>query len=117
MSGASFAEFLILCMIGLVVLGPKRLPEVARKVGFWVGKARRMTAQLKRQLEDELDLEKNFGFDPKQMHIPLDDDTYSRLVSRHPRKGLRTTTQARKSDRPDQARRRARGRHATVSPD
>lgn len=77
MSGASFAEFLILCMIGLVVLGPKRLPEVARKVGFWVGKARRMTAQLKRQLEDELDLERNFGFDPKQMHIPLDDDTYS----------------------------------------
>lgn len=77
MSGPSFAEFLILCMIGLVVLGPKRLPEVARQVGMWVGKARRMTSQLKRQLEEELDVEKNFGFDPKQMHIPLEDDTYS----------------------------------------
>lgn len=77
MSGASFAEFLILCMIGLVVLGPKRLPEVARQVGYWLGKARRMTRQLKRQLEEELDIEKNLGFDPKQMHIPLDDDTYS----------------------------------------
>ena len=77
MSGASFAEFLILCMIGLVVLGPKRLPEVARQVGYWLGTARRMTRQLKRQLEEELDVEKNFGFDPNQMHIPLDDDTYS----------------------------------------
>lgn len=77
MPDASIAEFLLLCMIGLVVLGPKRLPEVARQLGLWVGKARRMTSQLKRQLEEELDVEKNLGFDPDQMHIPLDDDTYS----------------------------------------
>lgn len=77
MTGPSFAEFIILCMIGLIVLGPKRLPEVARQVGMWVGKARRMTQQLRRQLEEELDVEKNLGFDPKQMHVPLDDDTYS----------------------------------------
>ena len=77
MPDASIAEFLLLCMIGLVVLGPKRLPEVARQLGLWIGKARRMTRQLKRQLEEELDVEKNLGFDPEQMHIPLDDDTYS----------------------------------------
>ena len=77
MPDASIAEFLLLCMIGLIVLGPKRLPEVARQLGLWVGKARRMTSQLKRQLEEELDVEKNFGFNPDQMHIPLDDDTYS----------------------------------------
>lgn len=77
MSGPGFAEFLILCMIGLVVLGPKRLPQVASQIGTWVGKARRMTRQLKRQLEEELDVEKNLGFDPEQMHIPRDDDTYS----------------------------------------
>ncbi len=77
MSGPGFAEFLLLCMIGLVVLGPKRLPQVARQVGTWVGQARRMTRQLRRQLEEEVDLEKNLGFDPKSMHIPMDDDTYS----------------------------------------
>ncbi len=77
MSGPGFAEFLLLLMIGLVVLGPKRLPQVAAQIGTWVGQARRMTRQLKRQLEEEVDFEKNFGIDPKDMHIPLDDDTYS----------------------------------------
>ncbi len=77
MSGPGFAEFLLLLMIGLVVLGPKRLPQVAAQIGSWVGQARRMTRQLKRQLEEEVDFEKNFGIDPKDMHIPLDDDTYS----------------------------------------
>ena len=77
MSGPGFAEFLILCMIGLIVLGPKRLPQVASQIGTWVGKARRMTRQLKRQLEEELDVERNLGFDPEDMHIPRGDDTYS----------------------------------------
>lgn len=77
MLDASLTEFLLLCMIGLIVLGPKRLPQVASQIGTWVGQARRMTRQLKRQLEEEVDLEKNLGIDPKSMHIPLDDDTYS----------------------------------------
>lgn len=77
MSGVGFFEILLLCMIGLIVLGPKRLPQVANQIGTWVGQARRMTRTLKRQLEEELDVEKNLGFDPKKMHIPMDDDTYS----------------------------------------
>jgi Tat protein translocase TatB subunit len=77
MSGVGFFEILLLCMIGLIVLGPKRLPQVANQIGTWVGQARRMTRTLKRQLEEELDVEKNLGFDPNKMHIPLDDDTFS----------------------------------------
>ena len=77
MSGPSFAEFLILCMIGLIVLGPKRLPQVASQIGSWIGQARRMTRQLRRQLEEEVDLEKNLGIDPRNLQTPLDDDLYS----------------------------------------
>ena len=33
MSGIGFWEFFFLCMIGLVVLGPKRLPQVANQLG------------------------------------------------------------------------------------
>ena len=54
MSGVSSAELLLLLVIGLIVLGPKRLPEIAHKVGGWVGQARRMTRVMKRQLEEEL---------------------------------------------------------------
>lgn len=52
-----FFELLIIFVIGLLVLGPERLPRVAAKVGNWVGQARRMTRNLKYQLEDELALQ------------------------------------------------------------
>jgi len=84
MSGIGGSEFLLLCIIGLMILGPERLPRVARQLGSWVGKARQMTRSLQRQLEEELDAEKNLGFDPKELHpqallTPRDDDTYSPL--------------------------------------
>jgi len=88
MSSMGGSEFLLLCLIGLLILGPERLPRVARQVGSWVGKARQMTRQMRRQLEDEIDAEKNLGFDPKelrdkldptQLMTPRDDDTYSPL--------------------------------------
>ena len=84
MSGIGGSEFLLLCVIGLLILGPERLPRVARQIGGWVGKARQMTRSLQRQLEEEADLEKNLGFDPKElnpedMFVPRDDDTFSPL--------------------------------------
>jgi Tat protein translocase TatB subunit len=57
MSGIGFSELLILFLIGLIVLGPERLPRVANQLGTWLGQARRMTRVMKRQLEDELNLE------------------------------------------------------------
>jgi sec-independent protein translocase protein TatB len=57
MSGIGFSELVILCLIGLIVLGPQRLPRVANQIGSWLGQARRMTRVMKRQLEEELDLE------------------------------------------------------------
>jgi Tat protein translocase TatB subunit len=83
MSGIGFSEFLVLCMIGLIVLGPKRLPKVAHQLGTWVGQARRMTRVLKRQLEEELDLDRELGIKPRiqpPLHAPpRDDDAYSPL--------------------------------------
>jgi Tat protein translocase TatB subunit len=84
-SGPSFWEFLLLCMIGLIVLGPKRLPQVANQIGSWVGHARRMTRTLKRQLEEELELDKPLNVRPAVRHAPpRDDDTYSPLHQQPP---------------------------------
>ena len=93
MSGIGFFELVILFMIGLVVLGPQRLPKVANQLGTWIGQARRMTRVMKRQLEDELDLGDNFKslknlgdelkddltIGPAAAHVPRDDDTFSPL--------------------------------------
>lgn len=83
MSGVGFWEILFLFMIGLVVLGPKRLPQVANQLGTWVGQARRMTRVMKRQLEEELDFDKELNIrpniNPASHPPPHDDDAYSPL--------------------------------------
>ena len=51
-----FMELVLVAVIGLLVLGPQRLPKVAAEIGKWIGKARRTATQLRRQLEREIEL-------------------------------------------------------------
>jgi len=78
-SGVGFSELLILFLIGLIVLGPKRLPQVASQIGSWIGQARRMTRVMKRQLEEELNFDKELNIRPTIHQTPNDDDTFSPL--------------------------------------
>jgi len=70
MSGVGFWELMLVFMIGLIVLGPERLPRVAQQVGTWLGQARRMTRMMKRQLEEELNLEKELDLRPRPTPLP-----------------------------------------------
>ncbi|TCS43756.1 Sec-independent protein translocase protein TatB [Reinekea marinisedimentorum] len=57
MFDVGFTELLLLAVIGVVVIGPERLPTVARTLGKMVGEARRFAAGLQRQLEQEVKIE------------------------------------------------------------
>jgi sec-independent protein translocase protein TatB len=48
-----FSEILLIFGLTLVVLGPDKLPQVARSIGRWVGRARAMARQFRDQLEAE----------------------------------------------------------------
>ena len=50
-----FSEVLLIFGLALVVLGPDKLPGVARTVGRWAGRARAMARQFRDQLEAESD--------------------------------------------------------------
>lgn len=52
-----FTELVLLAGLGLIVLGPQRLPKVAAQLGRWVGQARRMSRTLMYQLRQEVDLD------------------------------------------------------------
>lgn len=49
-----FSELVVIGLIALIVLGPKRLPEVARTAGRWVGQLRRFVADVKQDLDREM---------------------------------------------------------------
>lgn len=52
-----FQELILIFVVALVVLGPKRMQQLAGTVGRWVGKARGMARQFREQLETEVNLE------------------------------------------------------------
>ncbi len=57
MFDAGLFEMLVIFTLGLLVLGPERLPKVARVIGRWIGQARRAVTRLNNDIERELALE------------------------------------------------------------
>ena len=49
-----FAELFLLGVIALLVVGPDKLPGLARTVGVWVGKAQRLVGQVRADIEREV---------------------------------------------------------------
>lgn len=52
----SFGELALIGAVALVVLGPERLPKVARTVGEWAGKAQRYVSQVKADINREIEV-------------------------------------------------------------
>ncbi|MCS4505082.1 Sec-independent protein translocase protein TatB [Arhodomonas aquaeolei] len=57
MFDVGFWELLIIGVIALIVVGPERLPGLARTVGLWVGRARATFYSLRDEIERESDLQ------------------------------------------------------------
>ncbi len=49
-----FSELVMIGLVSLIVIGPERLPKVARLAGFWIGKSRTMMANVKAEIKQEL---------------------------------------------------------------
>lgn len=54
MFDVGFWELCLVGLISLLVIGPERLPKVARLAGYWLGKTRSMVASVKQEIRDEL---------------------------------------------------------------
>jgi sec-independent protein translocase protein TatB len=49
-----FWEISLIMLVTLVVVGPERLPKLARTLGAWVNKGRRMISDVKAEVDREL---------------------------------------------------------------
>lgn len=52
-----FSEMFMVLVIALIVIGPERLPGFAKKIGKFIGKAKRSFENVKREVQSELETE------------------------------------------------------------
>ena len=53
----AFSEMLVIGVVALVVIGPEKLPKVARTVGLLLGKAQRYLSEVKSEVNRSIELE------------------------------------------------------------
>ena len=52
-----FSELVVIGLVALIVIGPERLPRVARTVGHLIGKLQRYVADVKADINREVELD------------------------------------------------------------
>jgi sec-independent protein translocase protein TatB len=52
-----FFELILIAIVALLVIGPERLPHVARSAGLWIGKMRGFVSSVKSDIDQELKAE------------------------------------------------------------
>ena len=52
-----FSELLVVFVVGLLILGPERLPHAAKTAGLWIRKIRRSINSVQREINAQLDHE------------------------------------------------------------
>lgn len=63
-------EIIIIALLALVVLGPNRLPDIARKMGKWTTELRSAAREITRGLEAEVNDIKEVG---RELKAPMDE--------------------------------------------
>lgn len=53
----SFTELLLIGVVALIVIGPERLPKVARTAGHLLGRAQRYVSEVKSDIQREINLD------------------------------------------------------------
>ncbi len=50
-------ELLLVAIVGLLIVGPERLPEVLRSFGLWIGRLKRAFHAAKTEIEQEIGMD------------------------------------------------------------
>ena len=57
MFDVGFSELMVIALVALIVIGPERLPRVARTLGALLGRAQRYVNEVKADIEREVNLD------------------------------------------------------------
>ncbi len=91
MFDVGFTELCLIGLVSLLVIGPERLPKVARLAGFWLGKTRTMVAAVKEEIKLELQAEEmrqifkeQSGLEEVQQMLDETSDTFTSSIEQSP---------------------------------
>lgn len=70
MFDVGFWELVVIMIVALLVVGPERLPRLARTIGLWVGKAQGFVRTVKSDIDRELATDELRRTLAKQAQIP-----------------------------------------------
>lgn len=71
MFDVGFWEFALVGVITLLVVGPERMPAIARKAGLYVGKIKKFVSKIQDEVSDELETDK------LKEHLKIEDQNAS----------------------------------------
>ncbi|MDD4910927.1 MAG: Sec-independent protein translocase protein TatB [Sideroxydans sp.] len=57
MFDVAFSEMVVIALVALIVIGPERLPQVARTAGHLWGRVQRYVTTVKNDISNEMDIE------------------------------------------------------------
>lgn len=57
MFGVDFSELMVIGVVALIVIGPERMPKVARTIGLLLGRAQRYVNDVKSDISREMQLD------------------------------------------------------------
>jgi sec-independent protein translocase protein TatB len=52
-----FFELMVIAIVGLLVLGPERLPQAVRTLGLYIGRIRKAVSGIQQEVNEQLQLE------------------------------------------------------------
>ncbi len=75
MFGIGFPEFIVIIIVALIVVGPARLPDLARSLGRSIKELRRMADEFKETINDNLIDEKSWNEEKEKNEFLLQNES------------------------------------------
>ena len=75
-----FTEVTVVCIVALIIVGPERLPKLAKTIGIFFGKAQRFITDIKHDIDEQVrsdeieEIKKSVDDASKQIDASLKDD-------------------------------------------